>query len=59
MDNKIITLRSIHMLTAPARRGVKKLIKLMAIEWAQHNINVNAIAPTFIETHSTKPIHTS
>lgn len=39
-----------------SKGGVNQLTKVLAIEWAQHNINVNAIAPTFIETPLTKPI---
>ena len=39
-----------------SKGGVNQLTKLLAIEWAQHNINVNAIAPTFIETPFTKPM---
>jgi NAD(P)-dependent dehydrogenase (short-subunit alcohol dehydrogenase family) len=33
-----------------SKAGVNLLTKVLAIEWAQHNIKVNAIAPTFIET---------
>jgi 2-deoxy-D-gluconate 3-dehydrogenase len=32
------------------------LTKVLAIEWARHHINVNAIGPTFIETPFTKPM---
>jgi NAD(P)-dependent dehydrogenase (short-subunit alcohol dehydrogenase family) len=39
-----------------SKGGVNQLTKLLAIEWAQYNINVNAIAPTFIETPFTKPM---
>jgi len=39
-----------------SKGGVNQLTKLLAVEWAQHNINVNAIAPTFIETPFTKPM---
>lgn len=37
-----------------SKGGVNQLTKLLAIEWAQYNINVNAIAPTFIETPFSK-----
>jgi len=37
-----------------SKGGVNQLTKLLAIEWAQYNINVNAIAPTFIETPFTR-----
>ena len=39
-----------------SKGGVDLLTKVLAIEWAQYNINVNAIAPTFIETPLTKPM---
>ena len=31
--------------TGAARAGVENMTKTLAIEWAQHGINVNAIAP--------------
>lgn len=34
--------------------GLTQMTKAFAIEWAEHNINVNAVAPTFIETNLTK-----
>jgi 2-deoxy-D-gluconate 3-dehydrogenase len=37
-----------------SKAGVNLLTKVLAIEWAQHNIKVNAIAPTFIETPLSK-----
>jgi len=39
-----------------SKAGVNLLTKVLAIEWAKYNINVNAIAPTFIETPFTKPM---
>jgi 2-deoxy-D-gluconate 3-dehydrogenase len=33
-----------------SKAGVLGLTKVLASEWAQHNINVNAIAPTFVMT---------
>jgi len=39
-----------------SKAGVNLLTKVLAMEWAQYNINVNAIAPTFIETPFTKPM---
>jgi NAD(P)-dependent dehydrogenase (short-subunit alcohol dehydrogenase family) len=33
-----------------SKGGVNMVTKVLAIEWAQHHINVNAIAPAFIET---------
>ena len=37
-----------------SKGGINLLTKVLAIEWAQYNIHVNAIAPTFIETPFTK-----
>jgi len=37
-----------------SKGGITQLTKALAIEWASNNINVNAIAPTFIETPMTK-----
>jgi NAD(P)-dependent dehydrogenase (short-subunit alcohol dehydrogenase family) len=39
-----------------SKAGVNLLTKVMAIEWAPYQINVNAIAPTFVETPLTKPM---
>jgi 2-deoxy-D-gluconate 3-dehydrogenase len=39
-----------------SKGAVNLLTKVLAIEWAQYNINVNAIAPTFLETPFTKPM---
>jgi len=39
-----------------SKGGVNLLTKVLAIEWGKHNIQVNAIAPTFIETPLTKPM---
>lgn len=36
--------------------GVNTLTKELALEWASHGVNVNALAPTFVETPGTKPI---
>jgi NAD(P)-dependent dehydrogenase (short-subunit alcohol dehydrogenase family) len=36
--------------------GVNTLTKQLALEWAPLGINVNAIAPTFVETPGTRPI---
>ncbi|MBO1910154.1 SDR family oxidoreductase, partial [Microvirga sp. 3-52] len=37
-----------------SKGGITQLTKALAIEWAPNNINVNALAPTFIETPMTK-----
>jgi NAD(P)-dependent dehydrogenase (short-subunit alcohol dehydrogenase family) len=39
-----------------SKGGVNLLTKVLAIEWAQYHINVNAIAPAFIETPLTRPM---
>ena len=36
-----------------AKAAVAHMTKCMAIEWGRHNITVNAVAPTFIETDGT------
>jgi NAD(P)-dependent dehydrogenase (short-subunit alcohol dehydrogenase family) len=37
-----------------SKAAISHLTKCLALEWAQYNINVNAVAPTFIETPGTK-----
>jgi citronellol/citronellal dehydrogenase len=39
--------------TGAARAGVENMTKTLAIEWAMHNIQVNAIAPGVIRTSGT------
>ncbi len=39
-----------------AKGGLMQLTKLLAVEWAVHNIQVNGIAPGFIRTELTKPL---
>jgi NAD(P)-dependent dehydrogenase (short-subunit alcohol dehydrogenase family) len=39
-----------------SKAGVNLLTKVLALEWGPYNINVNAVAPTFIETPMTKPM---
>ncbi len=39
--------------TGAARAGVDNLTKTLAVEWAQHNVQVNAIAPGIIKTSGT------
>ena len=41
-----------------AKGAIVQLTKSMAIELAPHNIQVNAIAPGWIETHMTAPVRT-
>lgn len=42
---------SIYCMT---KAGIAHLTKCLAVEWGQHNINVNNIAPTFIATPGTE-----
>lgn len=39
-----------------SKGGLLQLTRALAIEWSKHNINVNSIAPTFIDTPMTKPM---
>ena len=43
---------SIYCMT---KAGIAHLTKCLAIEWGPYNINVNAVAPTFIHTPGTEP----
>ena len=43
---------SVYCLT---KAGIVHMTRCFAAEWAKHNINVNAVAPTFIETPGTEP----
>jgi len=38
------------------KAGIAHLTKCLAVEWGQHGINVNAVAPTFIRTDGTAPV---
>lgn len=37
-----------------SKGAVDQLTRVMALEWAKYNINVNAVAPTFVETDMTR-----
>ncbi|WP_160722527.1 SDR family NAD(P)-dependent oxidoreductase [Bacillus sp. USDA818B3_A] len=37
-----------------SKGGAVQLTKALAVEWAKHQIKVNAVAPTFVETEMTK-----
>lgn len=60
---KIVNLASINGVVGYFKRaaycsskaGVVNLTRVLAIEWAPHHINVNAIGPTYIETPLTVP----
>ncbi len=38
-----------------AKAAVSHLTRCLAVEWGRHGINVNGVAPTFIETPGTEP----
>lgn len=39
-----------------SKGGIRQLTKSLAVEWAKHNINMNAIGPGYIRTDLTKKI---
>lgn len=39
-----------------SKSGVMGITRLLANEWAKHNININAIAPGYMSTNNTAPI---
>ncbi len=39
-----------------SKGAVAQYTKVLAIEWAEHGINVNCVAPTFVETAMTAPM---
>ncbi|MGI8477633.1 MAG: SDR family NAD(P)-dependent oxidoreductase [Thermomicrobiales bacterium] len=39
-----------------SKAGVVNLSRVLAIEWAPHDIRVNSVCPTFVETPLTKPM---
>jgi gluconate 5-dehydrogenase len=61
---KLINLASIYGHVAiegqgaysPSKGGVVQLTKVLAVEWAPYNVQVNCLAPTYIRTPLTKSI---
>lgn len=61
---KVINLGSLNCFMAvpnitpytAAKMGILGLTRSMCVEWAQYNINVNALAPGFVETELTKKL---
>ena len=47
-----LSTESVYCMT---KAGVSHLTKCLAVEWGCYNINVNAVAPTFIHTPGTQP----
>ncbi|XVQ07164.1 SDR family NAD(P)-dependent oxidoreductase [Spirillospora sp. CA-255316] len=43
-----------HAPYAATKGGLNQLLRVMAREWAQHNVTVNAVAPGYIETDLTR-----
>ena len=42
---------------ATSKGGISQLTKVLAIEWAPHNVTVNCIGPTYFETEMTRPLY--
>ncbi len=40
---------------AASKSGVIGITRMLCVEWAEHNIRVNAICPTFVDTPLTRP----
>ena len=40
----------------PAKAGLSQLTRVMALEWAEHGIRANAIAPGFMDTPLAAPV---
>ncbi len=63
-SGKIINLASVNCEVArpgianysAAKGGLKMLTRSMAVEWAQHNIQANAIGPGYLLTELTRPL---
>jgi NAD(P)-dependent dehydrogenase (short-subunit alcohol dehydrogenase family) len=64
---KIINMISVGAVVAFPRQigycatkgGILQLTKVLAVEWARHNIQVNAIGPAYLETELTKKMRES
>ena len=41
---------------ASSKGGIQQLTRVLALEWAPHGVNVNALAPTYFETELTRPL---
>lgn len=63
IKGSVINITSIHSVSpgigvgaySPAKAGLSSLTKLMALEWGEFGIRVNAIAPGFIDSGMSKP----
>ncbi len=43
-----------HAVYCASKGGVNQLTRVLALEWSEHGVTVNAVAPTFIYTPGTK-----
>jgi len=50
------TVREDNAPYAASKGGIRQLTKALAVDWAKHEINVNAIGPGFIQTDLTKAL---
>ena len=50
------TVREDNAPYAASKGGIRQLTKALAVDWAKHRINVNAIGPGFIQTDLTRPL---
>jgi NAD(P)-dependent dehydrogenase (short-subunit alcohol dehydrogenase family) len=41
---------------APSKGGVVQLTRVLAVEWAPHNVQVNCLSPTYLKTPLVEPI---
>ena len=41
---------------ASSKGAIEQLTRILAVEWAASNVQVNAIAPAYIETDLTRPL---
>lgn len=53
MSGVIVNRPETHMAYNVSKAAVHHMTKCMAVDWARHNIRVNAVAPTYIETPMT------
>ena len=42
---------------ASSKGAIDQLTKVLAIEWAEANVQVNGLAPTYFETDLTRPLY--
>ena len=40
-----------------SKGAIEMLTRVMALEWATHNVQVNSLAPTYFETELTRPLY--